>query len=244
MTRPRMTDRVNRAVRANFDRSVRGYETFEAQTGRFEALARRLRDAMADRGATFDAVLDAGAGSGISTAVFEEAGDVVALDASRGMLRANPASRRVQADLEALPLADGRFDVVAFTASLFLAGDPGRAVREAERVLVAGGHVGALAPIGWFTGDADVFDGLPRESRTPHAADDVNRALQERFDVESGVWSFPSSADDLLAFFEMPAAAAQLYPKDPPEERLAKVRELLDGVEGPLEHRWRWYVAR
>lgn len=233
---------LKRAVRENFDLSVEEYRAYEAATGRFEALARRLRGAVADRGAAFDRVLDAGAGSEAGTAVFAEAGDVVALDASRGMLAANPATRRVLADLEALPFDDGSFDVVAYPASLFLVPDLDRAAREARRVLRARGVVGAVVPVGWFTDDGDVFDGLPRESRSPRSAEAVGDALEAVFSIETGGRSFESTAAEFRAFFDIPAAAARLYPKLPPAERRA--RDLLAGVSGPVEHRWRWFVGR
>lgn len=244
MGRPGVDPGVKRAVRDNFDLSVEEYRAYEAETGRFEALARRLRDAMADRGATFVAVLDAGAGSGSSTAVFAEAGAVVALDVSRGMLSANPAARRVVGDLEALPFGDDRFDVVAFTASLFLVPDPERAAREARRVLRPDGIVGAVAPIGWFSGNANVFDILPRQSRSPRSVDDVRSALEAVFAVETGVWSFESTAAEFRAFFDIPAAAARLYPKLPPAERRRRARTLLADVAGQVEHRWRWFIGR
>lgn len=240
----RVAGRVKRIVRDNFDVSAREYEAFEARTGRFAALARRLRDAMAERGARFDRVLDAGAGTGASTAAFAGAGDVVALDASRPMLAANAAGRRVQGDLERHPFADGSFDAVAFTASLFLVPEPAEAAREARRVLGDGGHVGAVAPEGWYADGRDVFDDLPRESRSPRSVDDVRDALEASFEVEEGTWSFDATADDLRAFFDVPAGAARLYPKLPPAERREAARDLLADVSGDLDHRWRWFVGR
>lgn len=236
--------RVKRAVRDNFDLSVREYEAYEALTGRFEALARRLRAAMADRGASFDAVVDAGAGTGVSTAVFAEAGDVVALDASRGMLAANGAARRVQGDLERLPFGDASFDAVAFTASLFVVPDPGRAAREARRVLRDGGVVGATVAEGWFTDGEDAFTDLARESRSPQTPDAARAALDAAFEVESGRWTFDSSPEAVRAFHDTPAGAARLFPTLPPEERRERAAEVLAALDGPVEQRWRWFVGR
>lgn len=235
---------MKRVVRANFDLSVVPYREYEATMGRFETLARRLRDAMAARGAAFDRVLDAGAGTGASTAVFAEAGHAVALDASRSMLAANAASDRLQGDLEDLPLRADCVDAVAFTASLFLVPDPERAAREARRVLRNGGVVGATVPEGWFAGGEDVFVDLPRESRSPRSAADVRSALESSFTVEAGRWSFDTSPAAVRAFHDTPAGAARLYPKLPPEERRAKARDLLEDLSGPIEHRWRWFVGR
>ncbi|MFB6353198.1 MAG: class I SAM-dependent methyltransferase [Halobacteriales archaeon] len=235
---------MKRVVRENFDLSVEAYREYEAATGRFRTLARRLRDAMAARGASFDRVLDAGAGTGASTAVFAEAGRAVALDASRPMLAPNAAGDRLQGDLERLPLRDDSVDAVAFTASLFLVPDPERAAREARRVLRDGGVVGATVPEGWFTGGEDVFDDRPRESRSPRSVADVRTALASAFTVEAGRWSFDTSPGAVRAFHDTPAGAARLYPKLPPAERRAKARDLLEDLSGPIEHRWRWFVGR
>lgn len=239
---------MKRQVRDNFDLSVDGYLAYEADTGRFAGLARRLRDALAERGATFDRVLDLGAGTGASTAVFAEAGPVVALDASRGMLAANAVPDRVLGDLERLPVADGRFDVVAFAASLFAVPDPAAAAREARRVVREDGLVGATVPAGWYSGGRDVFDGLPRESRSPRTVDDVRAALEAAFDLDGGRWSVPSSPAAVRAFHAMPAGAARLYPHLPPDERRREAMSLLAGLEdrldGPVEQRWHWFVGR
>lgn len=234
------------AIRRNFDASVLSYAEYEAETGQFATLSKRLASLLQARLENHTGrVLDAGAGTGASTRRLEPlAEDVLALDLSREMLAENDAVHRLQADFDALPLASESVDAVVFTASLFLAPDPTRAVSEADRVLRPGGLVAAVAPRGWDTEDGrDVFETLPRESRSPSGADDVEAALDDRFTLETGVWTDRISADRLRLFHSIPAIAARLYPRLPPDERVRKARALLADVEGPLEQRWQWMVG-
>lgn len=234
------------AVRANFDASVDAYEAYERRTGRFGSLARLLSVEMTARAdGPLDIVLDAGAGTGISTAVIAEAGSrAVALDLSRGMLRANGADDRIQGDFDRLPFPADAFDGVAFTASLFLVPDPSVAVRDARRVVRPGGAVGAVAPLGWLDADGvDVFASLDRESRSPAGADEVEAAVASSFDVDTGTWRFATTAEDVRRFHAIPAMAARLYPEAPPAERVRKATELLGSLEGTFEQRWRWMVG-
>jgi len=239
---------VKEAVRANFDASVDAYEAYERATGRFATLTRRLLGAMTDAAErNLDLVLDAGAGTGASTAVMvgDSSGPTpVALDISREMLAENGATARVQGDVDALPFVDDSFDGVAFTASLFLVPDPAVAVAEAKRVLHPGGVLGAVAPAGWYTTDGDdAFRDLERESRSPVSAETVREAVGEAFETETGVWQFETSADDLGQFHAIPAMAARLYPGDPPARRVRNAQAALEPLEGPLLHRWEWTVG-
>ena len=237
---------LKEAVRENFDASVPAYEAYERRTGRFGALARLLLAEMraaADR--PLGTLLDAGAGSGISTAVLAESGSrTVALDLSRGMLRANDAGAPVQGDLDRLPFPGDSFDGVAFTASLFLVPDPAVAVREARRVCRPGGVVGAVAPLGWVDAKGvDVFEALDRDSRSPAGADEVAAPLAREFATETGTWRFAATAGDLELFHAIPAMAARLYPGEPPAERVRRATDLVGAVEGTVEERWRWVVG-
>ncbi|SDF75801.1 class I SAM-dependent methyltransferase [Halorientalis regularis] len=233
------------AVRTNFDESVSAYDAYERRTGRFTALARLLRAEMRRRTDAFDAILDAGAGTGISTRVFaDRAARPVALDLSHEMVRRVAVGERTQADFDSLPFTDGAFDAVAFTASLFLTPEPAAAAHEAARVLRPGGVVGAVAPLGWVRADGtDVFADLDRESRSPADAGAVRTALEDAFAVETGVWRFATTAEDVRQFHAIPAMAARLYPGLPTEARVERASELLAELEGTLEQRWRWVVG-
>ena len=236
---------MKEAVLANFEASVDAYRSYERATGRFTALARLL---LAEMGVharrDLDVVLDAGAGTGISTAVLAEVASPVALDISRAMLRSNPAAARVEGDLDALPLRRNSVDAVAFTASLFLVPDPGVAVAEAERVLRPGGVVGAVAPAGWTSGDGrDAFAALSRQPRSPASEGAVRAAIADAFETATVTWRFPATAAECRLFHEIPATAARFYPSSPPRERVRQVGELLEPLEGPLEHHWEWTVG-
>lgn len=240
------TQDMKEHVRENFDTSPAAYGRYESRTGRFADLAERLEAAMGERqDGTLERLLDAGAGSGASTRVFDREGrETVALDISGEMLRENGAINRIQADFDRLPFADRSFDGVAFTASLFLTPDPDTAAEEAHRVVRPGGTVGAVAPLGWTTADgADVFEQVGRESRSPTTADEVEAALREPFDVVTGTWTFETTASNLRLFHAVPAMAARLYPRLDHEERVDRATELLEDVDGPLRQRWRWIVG-
>lgn len=233
-------------VRENFDASVTAYDGYEEQTRRFTTLARLLAAEMTThKDGTLETVLDAGAGTGVSTRVFaERAQQTVALDISREMLRKVSVAPQAQADFDRLPFVADAFDGVAFTASLFLVPDPSVAVREAERVLRSGGVVGAVAPLGWVDADGtDAFASLDRESRSLTRASKVNTALETAFDVATGTWRFATTAEEIRHFHAIPAMAARLYPSLDPDERVARARKLLDSLEGTFEQRWQWVVG-
>jgi SAM-dependent methyltransferase len=111
-------------------------------------------------------VLDVGAGDGnFALACAREGASVVASDISPGMLergRARSAAEGyeiewVEADVEALPFEDGRFDCAGSVFGAFLAPRPEVAARELFRVVRRGGTVGLAA---WVPGGvmADQFE--------------------------------------------------------------------------------------
>ena len=125
----------------------------------FEPAATALCDACAVSAG--QEVLDVGAGTGNFTiACAREGASVVASDISPGMVERGRARTEaegfdvewVEADVEALPFEDGRFDCVGSTFGAFIAPRPEVASAEMFRVVRPGGTVGLTAwtPDGWF----------------------------------------------------------------------------------------------
>jgi SAM-dependent methyltransferase len=111
-----------------------------------DAAERALRPAGGGRGLHGRSLLDVGCGTGLVLRLAHERGaDVHGVDVVAGMLelaqRAEPSAHLLLADLQDLPLDDGRFDVVTAVNAFQFAGDPVAAVAEAARVLAPGGVV-------------------------------------------------------------------------------------------------------
>jgi SAM-dependent methyltransferase len=124
---------------------VREFSAEYLQTTR-EGMWAESREALAPLGLeTAERVLDVGAGTGALTRVLREEtpGEVVALDADRGLLD-NVRNPRVQGDGTRLPFADGTFDIVVCQALLVNLPDPVEAVREFARV--SRGRVATIEP--------------------------------------------------------------------------------------------------
>ena len=91
-------------------------------------------------------VLDLGCGTGaFLRAAADRGADVAGLDAAEGLLAVArervPEAVLVAGDMQDLPFADERFDVVTGFSSLFFADDMTRALSEARRVCKPGGTV-------------------------------------------------------------------------------------------------------
>lgn len=101
-----------------------------------ELFARQRVQHLENRGALSGvrSLLDVGAGSGFSSMYYPESIQVVACDYAAGMLHDNRASGRVRCPADALPFADGAFDVVTSWELLHHLEDPVAAVREMWRV--------------------------------------------------------------------------------------------------------------
>jgi SAM-dependent methyltransferase len=109
--------------------------------------------------------LEIGCGEGRVTRDLIASGHtVVAIDPARTLIRhavdADAASRYALAAGEALPFYDGSFDTVVAYNALQVVADMPTTVREAARVLVAGGHLCAcvahpVTDLGQFTGDPE-----------------------------------------------------------------------------------------
>jgi malonyl-CoA O-methyltransferase len=133
-TNPFQLDR--QAVRRSFGRAAAGYDAVAVLQREVQA---RLLERLELINFTPATILDAGAGTGTGVRVLTERypeAAVTALDVAEGMLAAIPSDRpRVCGDMEALPLQDGRFDLVWSNLAVQWLVDPDRGFGELRRVL-------------------------------------------------------------------------------------------------------------
>jgi len=141
-----LRDRRREDSRAYFDRVAATFADQVLPGRTWEGLARALLQ-LAPRGR----YVDLGIGDGLLTLMLADvATEVTAVDLSAQMLaglRARAAQKGItnvktaEGDIEDLPLPDASYDVAVLSQALHHAEDPTRALREAQRVLVAGGRV-------------------------------------------------------------------------------------------------------
>jgi len=151
------------SVQQQFDRVAANYRTSAVHAlGEDLAQMVRLADLRGD-----ERVLDAGCGAGHAAAAFApHVAEVVALDFTEGMLRqvellaaerglANLVTQR--GDVEALPFADGEFDLVVSRYSAHHWPHPAQAMAEFRRVLKPGGRVILSDVVGFDDPTCDTY---------------------------------------------------------------------------------------
>ena len=227
MTDPHPADSGQR-----YDRLATGYADWWGPVIAPSALT--VLDAVADvAGGTGTRILDLGTGTGtlaLAAARRWPAARVVGADPSDGMLEIARASADrgsgrpaefVRAFADALPFADGSFDVVVSSFVLQLVPNRFRALREARRVLRPGG---SIAFVTWLAGsDEDPFepdavvdevldafdldgpgeDPDPRDIPSAEAiVDEVRRAGFRRVRASVGGLRHQYSAEEYVGFIE------------------------------------------
>jgi malonyl-CoA O-methyltransferase len=135
-----------RHVRHAFARAA---QTYEAHAVLQAEVASRLLDRLDGIDLQPKRILDAGSGPGLGASALAQRfpdTEVIALDIAPPMLRAAAARARgshpftrVAADVQALPLLDGAFDLVHSNLCVQWCDDPGLAIAEFARVLRPGG---------------------------------------------------------------------------------------------------------
>jgi len=264
---PSQNELVKKALRANFDASSADYDDFEAMTGLFSFLTRELvfRSGI-QMGMN---VVDAGCGTGISTAIVREVvgngSYITGIDLSPGMLekarRRVPGAKFIEGDaerLETLFPAESK-DAVLYNACVFLLPDAPASFRGARSILRENGTVAMNFITGTYSDGKEIFKELfPSWTGggtfpAPRFPCDTSR-LQEYLegalfrDINSGFTEKEVGLDGVRQFYSVPAQSASLYPKLAISERRAAVGKMFDlaaerGVRS-ASMRWSWLVAR
>ncbi|EMH4161960.1 malonyl-ACP O-methyltransferase BioC [Pluralibacter gergoviae] len=193
---------VNKAaVAAAFGRAASGYHRYD-ELQRLSAAA--LLDCLPQR--TFAQVLDAGCGPGSMSRYWREKGSrVTGLDLSAPMLaraaELRAADEYVQGDIEAMPLADGQFDLAWSNLAVQWCQSLPAAVGELSRVVRPGGAVA------FSTVAADslpelhqawrVIDPHPRANRFL-SVEAITRALAD-YPLRQQLYTFCVEYDDALS---------------------------------------------
>lgn len=192
------------------ERSTRSREFFATSAGQWDRLRTELFGARAELGA-FPALLDdrwvigdLGCGTGqVTAALAPFVARVIAVDGSAPMLaaartrlapHANVELRR--GELETLPIDDASLDAAVLSLALHLAGEPGRVLAEAARVLRPGGKLLLI-------------------DMTPHERTDLAESLGQvwpGFDAEAISTLARSAGFDRVTYRPLPADQAARGP--------------------------------
>ncbi len=163
------------AVPPDYDSDPERWHAWEPPQDVHEMIAPELRGPL----------LDVGCGEGRLATVLGHGFGWIGVDASSAQVVANPHRPVVLADMQALPFRDGVFASVTHLWCLYHVDEPLLAIREAARVLRAGGRYDAST--GARDNDPELmFEGYPP---SPFDAEDAVAIVASVFDeVEPERW--------------------------------------------------------
>ncbi len=234
--------RFKRAVTGNFDLSVEETERFEAGCGLFGWLTTRLLSLVPPL--PEGTILDVGCGTGISTKAIidsvQKGVGIAGVDISPVMLR--EAKIRcaevdfVLGDAELLSsICSGPFGGIYYTASIFLFPDVETSLKEASKIMAPGGAVAGsyMETMQGKDGEDLIasakvnYPDLMIRHRKLFSFEELSTSFKKLFKgvVEEEI-RFKMGRKDAEAFFSIPAQSASLFPGEPVEVRLERVREL------------------
>jgi len=251
-------DRYKRAVADNFDLSCKETERFEARCGLFGWLTVRLLSLA--RPLPKRPVLDVGCGTGISTKVImdsvQKGVGVVGVDISREMLEeAKMKCEKADfylGDAESLScVCPGPFGGIYYTACIFLLPDMETSLREASKILADGGAVA-----GSYMETLEGKEGNDLITFAKMTCRDLGIRQRKLFSFEELVTNFnrlfssivkeevrfKMDRKDAETFFSIPAQSASLFPGQPVDVRLKRVRELFE-ILGREEYYILWKLV-
>jgi ubiquinone/menaquinone biosynthesis C-methylase UbiE len=236
-------EKFKNAVKDNFNASVTNYSTLEGSTGIFtslsEALSAELR-LTAEEKRQIKTILDVGCGYGNSTnslsGIFENS-SVVGLDLSDQMIAAAetgfPKLDFICGDGETIDqyFPPKLFDLIVYSASLFIMPDQEKALDAASQVLRDGGTAAASILRGLREKNGRQADQLP-----PFKGIVKNEKLIELFKARFGEVTVSNLSIDLdpsllRLVYNVEALAAGAFPGKTAEERASQLSLLIKEVE-------------
>ncbi len=265
-------EEIKNIIRGNFDRSVDLYEDFEGKYGLFKDLTLLLADRCGvKKGMTVcDIGCGTGASTFALADVAGSTGSVCGIDFSEEMLR--PARERgkehpnvdfITGDAESIDscFMEPGADAVLYNACIFLIPNPPSTLRCAHGLLKDGGVVGMTYMKGVHaeppgedypeTGVSDLFSAAKEEGlefapygRTLVDVDGLHDVMTELGfkDVKRGIIPVETTAEELRAFYAIPAQSTALYPKTEYEERMVLLDSLLEHVrEKGVQKMYQWW---
>lgn len=232
-------DKFKNAVRDNFNRSTKDYETLEGEYVFFHALTRSLVRAIGlthQEKESISAILDIGSGTGSSTACLKEIfphANVVGVDLSEKMVelaqKNYPELDFICGDGESIDsyFSPESFDFIIYPASLFLIPNQEKALIAADRLLKKGGFVAASILIGLREEEGRSMKSLPEFRGILKSESTVALFTSAFNEVRVDALTIPLDIDLLSAIYRIEALSAGAFRGKNQEERNQELQKLI-----------------
>lgn len=248
--------KIKAAVKRNFDSSPDNYDEFESKYGFFQDLNAFLLKAVNPQAT--NRILDIGCGTGASSMQLAKAfptACVVGLDNSPAMLekaRDNCKSFQglafIEGDASALKdCIDEPFDIIIYSASIFLIPDFRESLLQAIDLLRPDGRIGLTFMDGVYSDRGEnVFAAAEEKTRLglslkkPVSLNDLQDCMKSLCkSVRMTQANFEQPKQQLRDFFSIQAMSAGLFPTLDYNGRLEKIDKLFENIPNEnLTFRW------